>query len=287
MSEAGPWRDPLARALQKTSVRVALAVLAAFVLVAVFAPFIAPHDPTLPLDPIKLKDHPPSLAFPLGTDPSSRDVLSRLIYGARVSLAVSIFSVAVAMSIGITLGAITGYFGGVFDTLIMRAIDALLSIPRVLLLVAIASLWGKLGVPALIVILGLTGWFGLTRLVRAEVLDVKQRDFVLAARALGTSHGRILVRHVLPHAMTSVTVASALGIASAIIVEAGMSFLGIGVAQPTPSWGNMINDGASAPHTHWWVSLFPGLALAITVVAVNVVADGLREALSPRQLPAR
>ena len=287
MSDAGPWRDPLARALQRTSVKIALGVLAVFVLVALLAPFIAPHDPTLPLDPVKLKDHPPSLAYPLGTDPASRDMLSRLIFGARVSLAVSVFSVVVAMSIGTALGALAGYFGGFFDAVIMRVIDALLSVPRVLLLFAVATLWGKLGVPALIVILGLTGWFGLTRLVRAEVLDVKQRDFVLAAHALGTSHGRILVRHVLPHAMTSVTVASALGIASAIMVEAGMSFLGIGVAPPTPSWGNMIQEGASAPHTHWWVSLFPGLALAITVVAVNVVADGLREALSPRQLPAR
>ena len=287
MSAAGPWRDPLARTLQKTSVRIALGVLAAFALIAILAPLIAPHDPILPLDAVKLKDHPPSLAFPLGTDPSSRDVLSRLIYGARVSLAVSIFSVLVAVSIGTALGAVTGYFGGIVDTVIMRVIDALLSVPRVLLLFAVASLWGKLGVPALILILGLTGWFGLTRLVRAEVLEVKQRDFVLAAQALGTSHRRILVRHVLPHAMTSVTVASALGVASAIIIEAGMSFLGIGVAQPTPSWGNMIFDGSSAPHTHWWVSLFPGLALAITVIAVNVVADGLREALSPRQLPAR
>jgi len=287
MSETGPWREPVARALDKTSVKIALGVLGAFVLIAVLAPFIAPHDPTAPLDPINLRDRPPSLAYPLGTDPASRDVLSRLIYGARISLAVSVFSVAVAVSIGTALGAIAGYFGGVLDTIITRMIDALLSIPRVLLLFAVASLWGKLGVPALIVILGVTGWFGLTRLVRTEVLDVKQRDFVLAARALGTSHGRILVRHVLPHAMTSVTVAAALGVGSAIVVEAGMSFLGIGVAPPTPSWGNMIQDGASAPHTHWWVSLFPGLALAITVVAVNVVADGLREALSPRQLPAR
>jgi peptide/nickel transport system permease protein len=287
MTTAGPWRDPLSRALHKTSVRIALGVLAAFVIVAILAPVIAPHDPVAVIDAVKLKDQPPSLAFPLGTDPSGRDVLSRLMFGARISLAVSVFSVLVAMSIGTALGAITGYFGGVVDTLVMRVIDALLSVPRVLLLFAVASLWGKLGVPALIVILGLTGWFGLTRLVRAEVLEVKERDFVLAARALGTSHARILVRHVLPHALTSVTVASALGVASAIMVEAGMSFLGIGVAQPTPSWGNMIQDGASAPHTHWWVSLFPGLALAITVIAVNVVADGLREALSPRQLPAR
>ena len=287
MSVAGPWREPLARALQKTSVRIALGVLAAFVLVAVFAPLIAPHDPNLPLDSINLRDHPPSLAYPLGTDTSSRDVLSRLIYGARISLAVSIFSVAVAVSIGTALGAIAGYVGGMFDSVVMRVIDALLAIPRVLLLLAVAALWGQLGVPALILILGLTGWFGLTRLVRAEVLEVKQRDFVLAARALGTSHGRILVRHVLPHSLTSVTVASAIGVASAIIAEAGMSFLGIGVALPTASWGNMIQDGSSAPHTHWWISLFPGLALATTVIAVNVVADGLREALSPRQLPAR
>ena len=287
MNDASPWRAPLSRAFQKTSVRIALAVLAALALAAVFAPLIAPHDPNIPIDPVRLRDAPPSRAFLFGTDPYSRDVLSRLIYGARISLTVSSLSVLVAASIGTAIGATAGYFGGFVDTAIMRTIDALLSVPRVLLLVTVAALWGNLGVPAMIVLLGTTGWFGLTRLVRAEVAEIKGREFILAAEALGTSHSRILVRHILPHALASVLVASALGIGNAIIAEAGMSFLGIGVAQPTASWGNMIQDGYSAPQTHWWVSLFPGLALAITVVAVNVVADGLREALSPRQLPAR
>ena len=284
---AGIWRDAFASALRRPGVRVGLVIIGVVSVTAAFASTLAPYPPNDLLDPVALRDQPPSLSHWLGTDPSSRDVLSRLLFGARLSLTVAVTAVSIAVCVGTTVGAIAGYFGGIIDSIIMRITDALLAIPRLLLLIAIVALWGTLSVPSLIVVLGATGWFGLTRLVRAEVASVRRRDFVLSARALGAGHARTIVRHILPHALGPVLVAAALGVGNVILVEAGLSFLGIGVAPPTASWGNMIRDGMNAPQTHWWVSVFPGLALAATVVAVNLVTDGLRRALSTRQLPAR
>jgi peptide/nickel transport system permease protein len=281
------WAQAVARAARRPSVRAGLILLLVVALAAAFASVLAPYDPDLPLDPVGLRDHPPSSAHWLGTDQSSRDVLSRLLFGARLSLSIAVLAVGIAVVIGTTLGMIAGYFGGIVDSTIMRLVDTFMAIPRVLLLIAIVALWGRLDVPRLIVLLGCTGWFGLTRLVRAEVGSVRQRDFVLAARAIGTGHTRTILRHILPHTISPVLVAAALGVGNVILIEAGLSFLGIGVMPPTASWGNMIRDGAELPQTHWWVSVFPGLALAITVVAVNLVTDGLRQALSTRQLPAR
>jgi peptide/nickel transport system permease protein len=284
---SGSWRDALAQAWRMRRVRVGLAILASITLVALFAHQLAPYDPNLPLDPVALRDQPPSAAHWFGTDPYGRDVLSRVLFGARISLSVSFLAVLVAVSIGTAVGAIAGYAGGVVDTTVMRLVDALLSVPRVLLLIAVLSLWGTLSVPTLVVLLGVSGWFGVCRLVRSEVAAVREHDFVVAARALGTGHVRILARHVLPHALTPVLVAAALGVGNVILVEAGLSYLGIGVAPPTASWGNMIRDGSTAINTHWWVSVFPGVALALTVVATSFVADGAREALDARSLQMR
>jgi peptide/nickel transport system permease protein len=284
---SGSWRDALAQAWRMRRVRVGLAILASITLVALFAHQLAPYDPNLPLDPVALRDQPPSAAHWFGTDPYGRDVLSRVLFGARISLSVSFLAVLVAVSIGTAVGAIAGYAGGVVDTTVMRLVDALLSVPRVLLLIAVLSLWGTLSVPTLVVLLGVSGWFGVCRLVRSEVAAVREHDFVVAARALGTGHVRILARHVLPHALTPVLVAAALGVGNVILVEAGLSYLGIGVAPPTASWGNMIRDGSTAINTHWWVSVFPGVALALTVVATSFVADGAREALDARSLQVR
>jgi peptide/nickel transport system permease protein len=273
------------RLLREPRARVAAAVLVAVIAVALFAPLLAPYDPTAQLDIVALQNRPPSLAHPLGTDPYSRDVLSRLIHGARVSLGVAFVAVSLSMTLGVLAGAIAGLFGGAIDALLMRLVDAALSIPRLLLVIVVAALWGHLGVVPLTLLLAVTGWFGVSRLVRAETLVVREREFVLAARALGASRRRILLRHVLPNVMAPALVAATLAIGNVILLEAGLSFLGIGVRPPAASWGSIIQDGAQRVSGLWWLTLFPGLAILITVFACNALADALRDLLDPRQLP--
>lgn len=274
------------RLLRDPRARVAAAVLVAVVAVAVFAPLLAPYDPSAQLDIVGLQNRPPSLAHPLGTDQFSRDVLSRLIYGARISLGISFAAVALSITLGVLLGAGAGLIGGAIDALLMRLVDAALSIPRLLLIIVIAALWGHLGVVPLTLLVGVTGWFGVSRLVRAETLVVREREFVLAAQALGAPRRRILWRHVLPNVMGPGLVAAALGIGNVILLEAGLSFLGIGVQPPAASWGSIIQDGSQRVSDLWWLTLFPGLAILITVFACNALADALRDLLDPRQLQA-
>ena len=262
----------------------AIVVLAIIVAAATFAPLIAPYDPARQFD-AALGAQPPSAAHWLGTDPFSRDVLSRLMFGARVSLSVAGVAMLLSITLGTLYGAAAGYAGGRVDGLLMRSVDALISMPRILLLLAVLSLWGTLSAPALILLIGVTGWFGVARLVRAEVTAVREREFVAAARALGAGHRRLFVRHVLPHSGTPVLVAAALGIGNVVVVEAGLSFLGFGVPQPLSSWGSMIRDGRDVIQSAWWLTLFPGLALVATVLSVNALADRLRSALTTRQLP--
>jgi peptide/nickel transport system permease protein len=265
---------------------VATAFLVALVAVALLAPVIAPYDPTAALDIVALKTRPPSAMHWFGTDPASRDVLSRVIDGTRVSLSISVLAVLLASLLGTLYGAVAGYSGGALGSLLMRLVDACLAIPRILLLLVVIALWGTLSAGALILLLGLTGWFGVSRLVRAEVLLVRHRDFITAARASGMTPGRVLVRHVLPQVLAPVFVAATLGIGNIIVVEAGLSFLGHGIPQPRASWGSIIADGREVLASAWWVSLSPGVALAATVLAVNVIAERLRQALSTRQLHA-
>jgi peptide/nickel transport system permease protein len=260
------------------------ATLATVVVIAILAPLLAPYDPTAQLDIVGLPNRPPSLSHPLGTDPYSRDVLSRLIYGARISLGVAFSAVALSMTFGIVLGAFSGLVGGAIDALIMRLVDAALSIPRLLLVIVFASLWGHLGIVPLTLLLALTGWYGVSRLVRAETLVVREREFVLAARALGAPRRRILLRHVLPNVMGPGLVAATLAIGNVILLEAGLSFLGIGIQPPAASWGSIIQDGAQQVSELWWLTLFPGLAILVTVFACNALADALRDLLDPRQL---
>jgi peptide/nickel transport system permease protein len=275
----------LARLLRDSRTRIAIAVLLIVALSAVFAPLLAPYDPTAPLDIVRLPSQPPSFAHPLGTDPFSRDVLSRLLYGGRISLAVGLGAVVLAMSFGIAVGAVAGFVGGVADAVLMRFVDAALSIPRVLVLIMVASLWGSLGLVPLTLLMAGTGWFAVSRLVRAETLALREREFILAARALGASPTRILVRHVLPNVAAPALVAATLGIANVILLEAGLSYLGIGVRPPTASWGAIIQDGAERVSDLWWLTLFPGLAILVTVFACNALGDALRDAFDPRQLP--
>jgi len=246
---------------------------------AVFAPFISPHNP----DDIDRKHvlEAPSLRHPLGTDDLGRDVSSRVIWGARISLSVGFVAVGIAALIGIMLGAVSGYYGGWIDRIIMRFIDVMLSIPTFFLILAVIafiepSIWN------IMIVIGLTSWMGMARLVRAEVLSLKEREFVLAAKALGAGDANIIVRHIMINSMAPVFVSAVLGIAGAVLIESALSFLGIGVQPPTPSWGNILTLGKDNIEIAWWLSVFPGLAILITVLSYNLVGEGLRDALDPR-----
>ena len=263
--------------------KFAAGVLLFLVLVAIAAPAIAPHDPrTMPQSETQ-KNLAPSAAHPFGTDQFSRDVLSRVIYGARVSLAVAAGAVLLALTLGAAVGAAAGFAGGWTDVICMRVVDAVLSVPRVLLLLVIVASTGPLSVGGIILLLGLTGWPGTSRLVRGEVRALKERVYVLASRASGTPEWRIFVRHVLPGVMPQLLVAGTMALATVISLEAGLSFLGLGVQPPTASWGAIISDAAERPGDTWWVVLFPGLAIVCTVLAVNTIGERLRERLEPRE----
>ena len=277
-------RSVLSRLARDGRARSAAVVLLVVVGAALLAPVLAPYDPAAQLDIVRLNGQAPSWAHPLGTDPFSRDVLSRLIWGARISLAIALVAVTLSMTLGIFVGAIAGYAGGATDALLMRLVDTAMSIPRLLLLIAVVALWHEVSIPALTLLLAGTGWFAVSRLTRAETLVVRERDFVVAARMLGASPWRILSRHVLPNVVAPGLVAATLGIANVILLEAGLSYLGIGVRAPAASWGGIIQDGAERVGDLWWLTLFPGLSILITVFACNALGDALRDALDPRQL---
>ena len=280
------WARSLAyRVMHDSRARIGLGVLLLVALSAVFAPLIAPYDPAAQLDIAHLQNQPPSFAHLMGTDPFSRDVLSRLLYGTRISLAIGLGAVILAIAVGITVGATAGMAGGWVDAVLMRIVDAALSVPRVLVLILAVSLWNSVGVVTLILLLAGTGWFAVSRLVRAETLAIRERDFVVAARALGGTPFRLLVRHVLPNVLAPALVAATLGIANVILLEAGLSYLGIGLRPPAASWGTIIQDGAERVTELWWLTLFPGLAILVTVFACNALGDALRDAFDPRQLP--
>ncbi len=258
-------------------------VLLAIVLIALAAPLLAPYDPIAQPDIIALKNLAPSWSHPFGTDSYSRDILSRCMYGARISLAVATLATAIAVTFGTLYGAIAGFAGGAVDAVMMRVVDAGIAIPRVLLLIAILALWNGLSLWLLVAVLGATGWFGLSRMVRAQVLVLRDLDFVAAARALGAGGPRILLRHILPNVVPTIIVAATLGIAHVIILEAGLSYLGLGVQPPNASWGSIIQDGADQVGTAWWISLFPGLLIVTTAISCNALGDAISAAFDPRQ----
>jgi peptide/nickel transport system permease protein len=268
--------------LRQRSSRVALILLGVIILVGLLAPLLAPYDPAAQPDIVGLKNLPPSLAHPFGTDPYSRDVLSRVLYGARLSLTIGILATFVSLTVGVAYGSVAGYMGGVVDGVMMRVLDAFLSIPRLLLLLGVLVAWPHFSVGALILFLGLTGWFGLSRIVRGQVLALKHAEFVTAAQALGASRRRILVRHLLPNLVSPIAVAATLGVAHVIVLEAGLSFLGIGVPPPLASWGNIIQDGVDQIATLWWMSFFPGLFMVLTVLTLNILGEALRDSYERR-----
>lgn len=246
---------------------------------ALLAPWLAPYDPTaLHLKSILM---PPSEQFPLGTDALGRDVLSRLLYGARVSLWVGFVSVSISIAIGITLGLLAGYFRGIVDEIIMRGVDVMLCFPSFFLILAVIAFLEP-SLNTIMVVIGLTSWMGVARLVRAETLSLRERDFIAAARLAGTRPFRIMVMHILPNALTPVLVSATLGIAGAILVESSLSFLGLGVQPPDPSWGNMLMEGKDVLEIAPWLSLYPGLAILITVLGYNLLGESLRDTLDPR-----
>lgn len=253
-------------------------VLVLFV-IAAFAPLLAPYDPN-EIDRRHVLE-PPSTIHLLGTDDLGRDILSRMIYGSRISLAVGFVAVGIATVIGMILGAIAGYYGGWTDRIIMRFIDIMLSIPTFFLILAVIAFVGP-GIWNIMIVIGLTSWMGVARLVRAEFLSLKEREFVLAARALGAGNLRIIFNHIMINSMAPVFVSAVLGVAAAILVESALSFLGIGVQPPTPSWGNILTLGKDNIEIAWWLSVFPGLAILITVLSYNLLGEGLRDALDPR-----
>lgn len=278
---AAPVRHVL---LRRPVAVLGLAAVGAMVLGALLAPVLAPYDPAAQADLVTRRLLPPSPLHPLGTDQYARDVLSRLLYGARISLGIALAAVAVSVTLGTTVGAVAGYVGGWVDAVLSRIVDVVLAFPRLVLLIAVVVVLEP-SIPVIVLVLGLTQWAGTARLVRGEVLAVKEREYVEAARALGFGGRRILLRHVLPNALAPVIVAATLGVGDTIILEAGLSFLGLGVQPPTPSWGTMVSDGRDVMRTAWWLSTFPGLAIVFTVLSFNVLGEALGDALDPRDHP--
>jgi len=274
--------DLAARAFSKNRTAVAgLVIIVLLYLVALLTPLLAPFDPAFQGDLVNERYVGPSAVHPLGTDQFARDVFSRLLYGTRISLVIGFVSVGISVTIGTVLGAIAGYIGGVVDGLIMRVVDMVISFPTLILLITIIAFFQP-SIFLIVAVLGLTLWPNTARIVRAEVLSLREREFVQAAVALGYSKRRIILGHLIPNALGPVIVASTLGIGQMIVLEAGLSFLGLGVQPPTPSWGTMVADGRNVLLGAWWLSTFPGLAIVFTVLSFNLVGDGLRDALDPR-----
>lgn len=259
-------------------------VVAILVVFAVAAPALAPWDPNKH-DTRRILA-PPSAQHWMGTDQLGRDVFSRVLYGARVSLAVGFVSVGIATLIGVLLGAAAGYHGAVVDGVIMRLVDLMLVFPRFFLLLAVLAFL-KPSIWTIMVVIGLTGWMSVARLVRAEFLTLREREFVIWSESVGASAARIVFRHILPNALAPVLVAMTLGIPAAILMESGLSFLGLGVQPPHATWGNILTDGKDSLEIAWWMTVYPGLAILITVLSYNLLGEGIRDALDPRLRQSR
>ncbi len=265
--------------MHKGMMWIGLAIVLTMATAALLAPWFAPYDPTA-LHPAHILAAP-CATFPLGTDALGRDVLSRLLYGARVSLWVGFVSVGIAVAIGIVLGLFSGYFGGIVDEIIMRGVDVMLCFPSFFLILAVIAFLEP-SLTNIMIVIGLTSWMGVARLVRAETLSLRERDFIAAAKLCGTGEMRIMFIHILPNALTPVLVSATLGVAGAILVESSLSFLGLGVQPPDPSWGNMLMEGKDVLEIAPWLSFYPGLAILVTVLGYNLLGESLRDMLDPR-----
>lgn len=275
------WSDAARRFARNRLSMVALFLVLCLTFMAVFAGVLAPEG----------YDHQvldqawqfPSREHPMGTDPFGRDVLTRIIYGARISLAVGLITNLVALMIGLPLGALAAWYGGAVDYVIMRVIEVVNSVPNLLFGILIITLWGP-GLRNVLLIFIITGWMGIARLIRGQLLALRERDYVLAAHCIGASNYRIITTHLLPNSLPPIIVTVTLGIPTAILGEAGLSFLGIGINPPLPSWGRMLQDYLSAVQTHWYLPFFPGLMIALTMYAFTLMGDGLQDALDPTKM---
>jgi peptide/nickel transport system permease protein len=268
----GAWRNPRGRFGALVLLIVSIAALA--------GPLVLP-DPLAQPDVLSAS-RPPAVEHPFGTDQLSRDVLSRVVTGARISLSVALLAVTLSMTLGASIGVVAGYWGGSVDAALMRLVDGALAIPRLFVLLLLLAVWERVPLLALILLIGATGWFGTSRLVRGEVLRLREEGYVRAAEALGARRRRIIFRHLLPNALGPLLVAATLGVGDVILLEAGLSFLGLGIQPPTPSWGGMILDSREVMVSAPWTGIFPGLAIVITVLSANLFGDALRGAVDPR-----
>ncbi|HEY7907970.1 MAG TPA: ABC transporter permease [Thermomicrobiales bacterium] len=276
----GLYSDALRRFRRNRVALAGLIVLFLLILIAICAPLLALHDPTQFYFNHKLEA--PSSVFPLGTDNLGRDVYSRMLYGSRISLPTGLIAVGIALLLGVPIGTVAGYFGKAVDTILMRGCDVVLAFPSILFAIWLISIFGP-SLRNVMIAVGLFSVPSFARLVRSTILSAKETDYITAERALGAGTFRILTRHILPNVIQPVIIIASLRVASAILAAAGLSFLGLGVRPPTPEWGAMLSEGRAYLTIAWWVTFFPGLAIMITVLATNMVGDGLRDALDPRQ----
>jgi oligopeptide transport system permease protein len=273
-------RDALRRLRKNKLAMAGFVVVIILGLVAIFADALAPFPYTK--TNFGRLNEPPSRDYPLGTDQIGRDVLSRMIYGARVSMLVGLGAQIIVVSVGVPIGALSGYIGGRTDLLLTRFIDVMYAFPRLLFVILVMSMLGA-GLMNIFIAIGLTGWVGIARQTRAQVLGIKEKEFVDGARALGAGFSRLLVRHVLPNALTPIVVAVTFGIPEAIFTEAALSFIGVGINPPTPSWGQMVGEGQQYLRSYWHLCVFPSIAIAVTMLAFTFFGDGVRDALDPKQ----
>jgi peptide/nickel transport system permease protein len=284
-AQRSQWRMAFERFLQHRPAVGAAIVLGALTLLAAGAPLVSPYEPTRVA--LSLINEPPSLTHPFGTDALGRDLATRILYGGRVSLLVGLLTVAVAVTVGTLVGVTAGFYGRWLDSVLMRFVDMMLSFPRLFLLILFGVFFRGMTLPVIVTVLGLLSWMTVSRLVRATFLSLKQREFVEAARCVGARDRRIIFRHILPNALAPIIVAATLGIAGAIIAESTLSFLGLGIQPPTPSWGNMLKDAPTDMIVAPWVAIYPGLFIFLAVVSINFIGDGLRDALDPRHVIGR
>lgn len=273
-------RRTLRRFARHKGALIGIAIVLALVIIALTAQWIAPYDPNK--TNLRLRGAPPSWAHPFGNDDIGRDILSRIMYGARVALLVGICSTTIAVTIGVLVGSTAGYFGGLVDAILSRLIDTLMAFPILALLLTLSAMLGP-SLRNVIIIVGVTFWASYARVIRAEVLSLRERDYVLAARASGASDRRIILQHIVPNAIGPVIILASLAIGGVIIFESALSFLGMGISRPTPSWGTMLSDGRDHIRNYPHIAIAPGLAISITVLAFNLIGDGLRDALDPRE----
>jgi ABC-type dipeptide/oligopeptide/nickel transport system permease subunit len=273
------WRDGMRRLLRNRLAMAGGIVIVLLCLIAIFADVLAPRSYTK-TNFMRLNE-PPSRDYPLGTDQLGRDLLSRMIYGARVSMLVGLGAQLIIVAIGVPIGALSGYLGGRADVALTRFIDVMYAFPRLLFVILVMSMLGA-GLMNIFIAIGLTGWVGIARQTRAQVLGIKEKEYVDAARGLGAGFHRLLGRHILPNALTPIVVAVTFGIPEAIFTEAALSFIGVGINPPTPSWGQMVGEGQQFIRSYWHLCVFPSIAIAVTMLAFTFFGDGVRDALDPK-----